>query len=235
MPVWWKTVRGDEENIGPQFNLCVIDSGKRKGPGPSPVCGVFMLNLSLRLADKVLYSSFWKEHIWRSPCGICNILPRKEASLLNCQILKPVIGIKKLETGPGLFSPTAAFAEIVYTFLYSKCHFHFHFSAQEGSCPLLVHVQPALDISQLHILPNTKLLKQSGLGWCEWCSWFCFPNCSKATTDSMGTKGAFKKLSVFQLCFPNESFLALRFPFFKVQVFTYSHCYHLFLLLLAHT
>lgn len=65
MPVWWKAGRGDGENTGAQFNLCVINSGKRKEPGPSPVCCVFLLNLSLRLADqKALYSSFWKEHIF---------------------------------------------------------------------------------------------------------------------------------------------------------------------------
>lgn len=94
----------------------------------------------------------------------CHILPRKEASLPNFQTLKPIIGINKLETGPGPFSPTAAFTEIVNTFLYSRCHFHFYFSVEEGSCPLLFHVQPALDILQLHILPNTKLLKQSAFG-----------------------------------------------------------------------
>lgn len=94
----------------------------------------------------------------------CNILPRKEASLPNCQTLKPITGINKLKTSPGPFPPTTAFTEIVYTFLYSKCHFHFYFSVEEGSCPLLFHVQPALDILQLHILPNTKLLKPNAFG-----------------------------------------------------------------------
>lgn len=115
--------------------------------------------------QKVFYSSFLertdlKVTLWHH----CNILPRKEACLPNCQTLKPIIGINKLQTGSGPFSPTAAFTEIVYTFLYSKCHFHFYFSVEEGSCPLLLHVQPALDILLLHILPNTKLLKQSAFG-----------------------------------------------------------------------
>lgn len=57
---------------------------------------------------------------------------------------------------------------------------------------------------------------------------------SQTATDSMGTKGTFERLSVFQLCLPSESFHTFCFPFFKVKVFTWSHCCHLFLLLLAH-
>lgn len=162
----------------------------------------------------------------------CNILPRKKASLPNCQTLKPIIGINKLEIGPGPFPPTAAFTENVYTFLCSKGHFHFFlfsrgrqlsFASSYTTCPW--HFTTSCQ--------TQNSWNKVPLCWCEWCSWSCFPSCSKAAMDSMGTKGIFEKLSVFQLCLPNKSFHAFCFLFFQVQVFTYSHCYHLFLLLLA--
>lgn len=155
--------------MGAQFNLCVIDSGKRKEPGPSPVCPVLFLNLPFRLANqKVLYSTvksflertYLKVTLWHH----CNILPGKKDLYPIVKLSNPSLALISSKQALGLFSPTAAFTEIVYTFLCSKCHFHFYFPVEEGSCPLLFHVQPALDILQLHILPNTKLLKQSAFG-----------------------------------------------------------------------
>lgn len=40
-----KAVRGDEENIGVQFNFCIIDFSKRKELGPNTICITFLLTL----------------------------------------------------------------------------------------------------------------------------------------------------------------------------------------------
>lgn len=69
-------------------------------------------------------------------------------------------------------------------------------------------------------------------------SCYCFPNQPETAMDSAQTKHRFEKLSVFQLYLPHV-FLCplLPFTFFKVQVFTFTHCYNILFFLfceLAH-
>ena len=154
-------MRGDEENIGVQFNLYIIDSGKRKELGPSTACVGFLLTLYSRL--QYIRRSFTvlsgKDSFEGHPvASLKNFTLSKGQTLTSTQkrtvsthrqIQKPAIDINKLKTGTGPFYQTAVFTEIVCTFLYSKLHFHFYLSEEEGCCSLLSNMQPTLDISQL--------------------------------------------------------------------------------------
>lgn len=187
------------------------------------------------MADqKVLCSSFCKEYIWRSPCGITVIFyPEKKHFYPIVRLSNLSLAWISSKQALGLFPQQLHLLKLSILFYIQKVIFIFTFQ-QRAAVLCFFTCNLPLTFYNFTSCQTQNSWSKVLLGWCEWCSWSCFPNCSKTATGSMGTKGTFGKLSVFQLCLANESFHTLCFPFFKVQIFTYSQCYHLFLLLLAH-
>lgn len=78
--------------------------GQGEGGWARPSVPCVLVKLALETGrQKVLYSSFWKEHIWRSPCGITNILPRKKHLYPTVRLSNLSLALISLKQALGLF------------------------------------------------------------------------------------------------------------------------------------
>lgn len=121
-------MRGDEENVGVQFNLYIIDLGKGKELGPKTAYIAFLITLYLGLwyirvlSGKNTFESHPMASLYN--CTLSEehtLISSLKRSIFNhCQVQKPVIYITKLETGTRPFYQAAVFTEIADIFLYSK-------------------------------------------------------------------------------------------------------------------